>query len=87
VLQATELEICSRLLGAEHSDSLTSMNNLAFIWKGLGRDKEAIELMKECVALRTRTIGVNHPQTLSSGTTLLGWRTEELEIRALSDTE
>ena len=86
-LQVQVMATRKRVLGAEHSDSLTSMNNLAFIWKGLGRDKEAIELMKECVALRTRTIGVNHPQTLSSGTTLLGWRTEELEIRALSDTE
>ncbi|KAG4429579.1 hypothetical protein IFR05_014937 [Cadophora sp. M221] len=115
-LQATELEICSRVLGAEHPFTLTSManlastfwnqgrwkeaedlevqvmetslrvlgtlegsrrlggasdgdefegvrcgaslhadhmNNLAFTWKGLGRDRDAIELMKECVALRT----------------------------------
>ena len=30
-LQATELEICLRVLGQEHPDTLTSKANLAFI--------------------------------------------------------
>jgi hypothetical protein len=65
------IETRKRVLGVEHPSTLTSMNNLAFIWKGLGRDKEALELMEECVVLGTRIIGPNHPNTLSSRTTLL----------------
>jgi hypothetical protein len=68
------------VLGAEHPDTLTSMNNLAFIWKYLGQDKEAIELMEECVALQSRIIGIDHPQTLSSRTALLGWQNEDRQV-------
>jgi hypothetical protein len=75
-LQATELEICSRVLGQEHPDTLTSMDYLAQILKGLGRDIDALELMKKCVEGRARILGANHPYTLSSSTTLHGWETE-----------
>ena len=81
------MEMRKRVLGPEHPDTLTSMNNLAFTWKWYGRDKEAMELMKECVALWTKVVGINHPQTLSSSTALLAWQTEELEISALVDRE
>ncbi|EDN92191.1 hypothetical protein SS1G_08054 [Sclerotinia sclerotiorum 1980 UF-70] len=54
--------------------------HLALIWKGLGRDKEALKLMEECVLLLTRIIGTNHPNTLSSRVILLEWQTNELEI-------
>jgi hypothetical protein len=47
-LQVKELNICSRVLGEEHPDTLTSMNNLAFTWKSYGRDHDALRLMKEC---------------------------------------
>jgi Tetratricopeptide repeat len=67
-------------LGQEHPDTLTSMNNLAFTWKGLGRNKEALELMEECVALRTRIIGTNHPYTLSSSTVFLGWQKDSRKL-------
>jgi hypothetical protein len=43
--------------------------------------------MEECVALRSRTIGTNHPHTVSSRTVLLGWQTEELEIGGLTGRE
>ena len=42
------IETSKRVLGEEHPDTLTSMNNLAFIWKKQRRDTEAIELMKKC---------------------------------------
>ncbi|KAH8588758.1 hypothetical protein B0O99DRAFT_638540 [Bisporella sp. PMI_857] len=86
-LQATELEICSRVLGQEHPDTLTSMANLASIWKGLGRDIDALELMKQCVEVRARILGSSHPYTLSSSTTLLEWEAEKLEISTSADRE
>jgi hypothetical protein len=42
------METRKRVLGAEHPDTLTSMNNLAFTQKGFSRDAEAITLIKEC---------------------------------------
>jgi hypothetical protein len=54
-----------RVFGAEHPDTLRSMGNLAFTWKGRGRDTEALGLLKECVQLRTRVLGDNHPDTIS----------------------
>jgi hypothetical protein len=66
---------------------MTSMNNLAFTWKILGQAKEALKLMEQCVALRSRIIGTEHPDTLSSCAALLTWQKEELEIDALLDRE
>ena len=68
------METSLRVLGQEHPDTLTSMNNLAFTWKGYGRHAEALKLMEECVLLRTRILGANQSHTLSSLTTLLGWQ-------------
>ena len=53
-------------LGADHPDTLTSMNNLAFTWKGLGRDAEAVQLMEDCVQRVTQILGAKHPASLSS---------------------
>lgn len=64
------------MLGAEHPDTLDSMNNLAFIWKGQGRDTEALKLIQECVQLRTRVFGNNHPDTNSSLDALSRWQAE-----------
>jgi hypothetical protein len=61
------------------------MANLAYTWKGQGRDKDALKLMEECAKLRTRIIGTKHPDTLSSCMTLLEWQTEGLEIGASVD--
>jgi hypothetical protein len=55
------METSKTKLGADHPDTLTSMNNLAFTWKGQGRDKEALTLIEECVIARTRMLGTNHP--------------------------
>ena len=55
------IETSKRVLGAEHPDTLTSMNNLAHTWKGQGRDADALELMKQCVEARVRILGSNHP--------------------------
>lgn len=77
------VETRKKKLRADHPDTLTSINNLAFIWRGHGRDIEALKLMEEYVAVITRILGTNHPNTLSSRTTLLRWQTEALEISGL----
>jgi Tetratricopeptide repeat len=69
------METRRRVLGPEHPDTLTSMNNLAFTWKEMERDTEAIRLMKDCVQLLKRILGINHPNTVSSSATLTGWET------------
>lgn len=53
-------------LGADHPDALTSMNNLAFTWKGQGRILEATRLVSEYVQRRQRVLGVNHAHFISS---------------------
>ena len=42
------MEMSIKVLGAEHPHTLTSMSNLAFTWKGLGRDAAAVKLMERC---------------------------------------
>jgi Tetratricopeptide repeat len=78
------LETGKRVLGGEHLDTLTSMNNLAFIWKFQGRDAEALALIEECVQIRKRTLGFNHPSTASLLLTLKEWQMNN--IGSASDT-
>lgn len=55
-----------RLLGEEHPDTLTSLNNLAAILLSLG-DYAAARAMQETVlATRRRVLGDEHPDTLTS---------------------
>ncbi|KAH8732409.1 hypothetical protein GQ44DRAFT_602347 [Phaeosphaeriaceae sp. PMI808] len=51
-LEAKVVGVRKKTLSVEHPDTLTSMNNLAFTWKRLDRNAEAIDLMRECVQLR-----------------------------------
>ena len=62
------MEMAIKVLGAEYPHMPTSMDNLAFMWKGLGRDAEAVKLMERCVRLRTLTLSLDYPRTLSSST-------------------
>jgi hypothetical protein len=66
-------------LGVDHPDTLTSMANLAFIWKESGRATEAVRLMEECAQARKCVLGLNHPDTHSSSTAIGMWRAEEEE--------
>jgi hypothetical protein len=53
------------------------MNNLAFTMKEQGRKLEAIKLMAECVQLRSRVLGTEHPRALSSAAALAEWHNVE----------
>jgi hypothetical protein len=49
VLEVQVMKTWMRVLGQEHADMLTSINNLAFTMKEQGRNGEAIKLMAECI--------------------------------------
>lgn len=67
-------------LGHNHPDTLTSMANLAIIWKVQGRDAEAIELMRKCVELRRRILSTAHPLSISSSSVLSEWEAETQQL-------
>ena len=79
-LQVQVMETRKNKLGADHPDTLTSMNNLAFTWMAAGKGTKSIELMEECVQFRKRVLGVRHPHTLSSCTALANWKAEQENV-------
>ena len=76
------MEASTRVLGQEHPDTLTIMNNLAFTWKLQRRDNEALALMEECFKLRKKKLGLDHPDTMSSLGTLNEWQMENLALNS-----
>ncbi len=60
------LETNTRLLGAEHPDTLTSRNNLATTLRALGRLKQAEAEHRFVLETNTRLLGAEHPATLTS---------------------
>jgi len=69
------METRKRVLGQEHPDTLSSMNNLACTLRSQGRNEDALTLMRRCVQLRQCTLGHNHPHTISSSNILQNWQT------------
>src|SRR5262249_38071522 len=59
-------ELYERALGAEHPDTLASMNRLAKVLAGQRRYEEGRQLFEEVLALRRRVLGLEHPDTLKS---------------------
>jgi hypothetical protein len=57
------MEMRKRVLGAEHPDTLISMNGFAWTWKSQDRNKEAVELMDKCIQLQKKKLGTDHPYT------------------------
>ena len=66
------LEARRRLLGPEHPDTLSSMNNLAEALRALGDAAGAAELHRQVLEARRRLLGPEHPDTLSSMNNLAG---------------
>jgi serine/threonine protein kinase/tetratricopeptide (TPR) repeat protein len=65
-LSSKSLDIRSRTLGAEHPDTLTSMNDVANVHFHQGRFADAEQLHASVLATRTRTLGPEHADTLAS---------------------
>jgi tetratricopeptide (TPR) repeat protein len=60
------LESRERVLGAEHPDTLTSVNNLAGCLQTLGDAAGALPLYRRALESRERVLGAEHPDTLGS---------------------
>ncbi|KAM0244378.1 hypothetical protein ACHAP5_006285 [Fusarium lateritium] len=85
-LETEVLETRKRVLGEEHPDTIVSMMNLGQTWIALGKETadtrhlypdvdlfgDAKRLLEECVRLRTKLLGPDHPDTLQSRTWLEG---------------
>ncbi|KAL2197093.1 hypothetical protein P885DRAFT_68976 [Corynascus similis CBS 632.67] len=63
-------------LGPDHPNTLTSMYNLAHVWKDMGHHKDAVSMIRTCYDLRQRILGVGHPSTVSTLSTLESWLKE-----------
>lgn len=71
------METRKRVLGEKHKDTLSSMANLPFTWKAQNQDTKAVNLIQECICLRSRIQGVDHPDTSSSSAVLAKWQEPE----------
>lgn len=60
------IPVCEKHLGAEHSDTLSSSNNLANSLNAQGKHSEAEERHRAILAIRMRVLGAGHPDTLTS---------------------
>ena len=65
-LQVVVMEKMKRLLGNDHPDTLTSMNNLASTYMEQGRWKDAEVLEVVVMEKRKLLLGNDHPDTLTS---------------------
>jgi tetratricopeptide (TPR) repeat protein len=59
------LEARERVLGAEHPDTLTSVNNLAALYYGQGDYGAAEPLYRRALEASERVLGAKHPSTLA----------------------
>jgi tetratricopeptide (TPR) repeat protein len=54
-------------LGDTHPDTITSMNNLAGLYKSQGRYGEAEPLYTKALQLCEKVLGKEHPDTITTG--------------------
>jgi hypothetical protein len=73
-----------RVLGAEHSSTLTSMANSALTYRNQGRWKEAEDLEVQVMETFKRVLGAEHPSTLTSMNNLaFTWKGQGKDKKAL----
>ena len=72
ILLSDVLETRERTLGAEHPETLVSVNDLALCLQAMGLQKDAEPLLKRALEARERTLGAEHPDTLVSVNDLAG---------------
>ena len=70
VYEAVELDVAvavvEDVLGPDHPGTLAVRNNLALVYKSVGRFGEAIELFEQVLAEHERVLGPDHPDTLKT---------------------
>ena len=72
ILLSDVLEARERTLGAEHPDTLVSINDLARCLQAMGLLKDAEPLDRKALEARERTLGAEHRDTLVSINNLAG---------------
>ncbi|KAK4194082.1 hypothetical protein QBC40DRAFT_321804, partial [Triangularia verruculosa] len=60
------IETSKTKLGADHPDTLTSIGNLASIYRNQGRWGEAEKLEVQVIETSITKLGADHPYTLTS---------------------
>jgi len=65
-LQESALATRRRVLGEEHPDTLTSINNMGQLLEAQGRLDQAEPYFREALEKRRRVLGEEHPDTLGS---------------------
>jgi tetratricopeptide (TPR) repeat protein len=60
------LEIREKILGPEHPDTITSLNNLAYLYKITGAYAQALPLYQRALQIREKTLGPEHPEVGTS---------------------
>jgi len=60
------VEAKTRVLGPDHQDTLSSINNLASVYRGLKNHARADELAMRDLDACVRVLGENHPDTITS---------------------
>jgi tetratricopeptide (TPR) repeat protein len=60
------LTLRTKVLGAEHPDTLTSMNNLALVLDSQGNYDEAVAMHRQAFGGYQKVLGAEHPDTLAS---------------------
>lgn len=71
IVEATDLAVstlaqAAATLGAEHPDTLTSVDNLALLYQSMGRYADSERLHRRALDARERVLGPEHPDTLTS---------------------
>jgi hypothetical protein len=75
-LEEQVLEQSKRILGADHPDTLTSMNNLASTLGAMGDHASAKKLEEQVLEQRTWILGADHPDTTLSAWNLFSTLSE-----------
>ncbi|KAF9770791.1 hypothetical protein IL306_011602, partial [Fusarium sp. DS 682] len=60
------VEAREKVLGKEHPDTLSSMNNLALALQGQGKYEEAEKMHRQTLEVSNKILGKEHPDTLTS---------------------
>ena len=60
------MKIRQQVLGAEHPDVATSLNNLALLYKSQGRYTEAEPLYIQALDMIKKLLGAEHPDVATS---------------------
>ena len=60
------VEVAKRVRGPEHSDTATSLNNLAALYREMGEYGKAEPLYQEALRIRQKVLGAEHPDTAQS---------------------